>query len=66
VNTLQCPRCALRFRHAGELRDHLGREHPRFRAEATTAEDDLLEACHCHHGGHAPLPARSGHLDSAA
>ena len=28
MEALQCPRCALRFQYANELRDHLEHEHP--------------------------------------
>lgn len=66
METLQCPRCVLRFNHVSELRDHLEREHPAFRSKATTPEDDLLEACHCHHGHPVPHPAGEGHLDNVA
>ncbi|HEX2293926.1 MAG TPA: hypothetical protein VHN37_01305 [Actinomycetota bacterium] len=49
-----------------ELRDHLEREHPAFRSKATTPEDDLLEACHCHQGHPVPHPTGEGHLDNVA
>lgn len=47
--TLQCPRCALRFRFANELRDHLSHDHPEFSATASSVGADLLDACHCNH-----------------
>lgn len=49
MDALQCPRCALRFRLANELRDHLDHDHPAFRSTASSVTDDLLAACHCHH-----------------
>jgi hypothetical protein len=49
METLQCPRCALRFRFASELRDHLDHDHSEFEVHAKTTSADLLDACHCHH-----------------
>lgn len=49
MNVLQCPRCAIKLRHASELRDHLTSDHPNFEANPASVEDDLLGACHCHH-----------------
>ena len=49
MSALQCPRCAIRVRHANELRDHLTIDHPDFESFASSAEDDLLGACLCHH-----------------
>lgn len=67
MDALQCPRCALRFRYANELRDHLGHDHPAFRARASTATTDLLDACHCHHRHPAASgPGRPSHLNNAA
>lgn len=67
MDALQCPRCALRFRHGNELRDHLEHDHPKFKARAGTVVQDLLEACHCHHG-HAlgTGPVRTSHVNNAA
>ena len=67
MEALQCPRCALRFQYANELRDHLSHDHPAFRAHATTVTADLLDACHCHHRHAADSGAhRTSPLNNAA
>lgn len=49
MRVLHCPRCEVRFLIAAELTDHISLDHPDFHATATSAENDLLAACHCHH-----------------
>lgn len=67
MDALQCPRCALRFPHANELRDHLEHDHRAFRSQASTAAADLLDACHCHHRRVAGRgPSRTSHVNNAA
>ena len=60
MTALQCPRCQLRFVTGAELRSHLEVDHPSFHAGATTVDEDLLGACHCHHH-----PGQQGHHGSA-
>ena len=56
TQVLQCPRCEVRVPTISELNDHLSHDHPDFRAQADTMEDDLLGACHCHHRHLQPEP----------
>jgi hypothetical protein len=39
---LQCPVCALKFRFSSELDQHLSLEHPKFRAEARSGDEERL------------------------
>ncbi|HET7482284.1 MAG TPA: hypothetical protein VFK89_05425 [Actinomycetota bacterium] len=48
MHVVQCPKCELRLATPSELQDHLSTDHPDFRSAATSVEDDLLAACHCH------------------
>jgi hypothetical protein len=69
MNVLQCPKCEIRVWHASELRDHLTTDHPSFESRATSAEDDLLGACYCHHAeapGSGRWLSRSGDAKNAA
>jgi hypothetical protein len=42
VDVLQCPVCALKFRFSSELDQHLSLEHPKFRAEARSGDEERL------------------------
>lgn len=48
MDVFQCPDCELKFRFSSELDEHLKLEHPGFKSEEKTAEDDLLHASHRH------------------
>jgi hypothetical protein len=42
VDVLQCPVCALKFRFSSELDQHLSLEHPKFKAEARSGDEERL------------------------
>lgn len=39
---MQCPVCALKFRFSSELEQHLSLEHPTFKAEARSGDEQAL------------------------
>lgn len=42
VDVMQCPVCALKFRFSSELEEHLSLEHPEFKAEARSGDDEAV------------------------
>ncbi len=42
VDVMQCPVCALKFRFSSELEQHLSLEHPKFKAEARSGDEQAL------------------------
>jgi hypothetical protein len=48
VDVYQCPDCALKFRYSSELDQHLKLEHPNFKSEERSVDDDLIHASRRH------------------
>ena len=42
MDVMQCPVCALKFRFSSELEQHLSLEHPKFKAEARSGDEQAL------------------------
>lgn len=42
VDVMQCPVCALKFRFSAELEQHLSLEHPKFKSEARSGDEQAL------------------------
>lgn len=42
MDVMQCPVCALKFRFSSELDQHLSLEHPKFKAEARSGDEERL------------------------